>query len=267
MRPLIHLANTLRADAEGLIRLVARPAAPPVRPQALEKRIVLVDVAAGVERCHRASLVLKMFEVRDDDARSNRSNRGKSKQRINDTILCGVSHKDLFHKPRPSKGEEIFRGGPGAVPVHLAFAILRSRTRIVSEAPSTLHPKKRLSQQRERFAKPPPAASKVPPQSPSVPASTPAVQLQQSVRNGAASDPEFPPLAPLASARQAATPAEAPGHLPDRSSSAPAPWPQEKRGSGTHCRDLSETSPPVATAECRLSSRRRSQPAPAPRKK
>jgi hypothetical protein len=86
MRTFIHLANALRADAESLIRLMARATAAPIRPQALKESIALVDVATRIEGRHRASLVLEVLQVRNDDNRSYSSNRGENKQRINNTI-------------------------------------------------------------------------------------------------------------------------------------------------------------------------------------
>lgn len=73
VRTLIHFANALRAQAEGLIRLMAGGTGTPICPQALKEGILFVDVAAAVECGDRASLVLKMFEIRNDENQGSRS--------------------------------------------------------------------------------------------------------------------------------------------------------------------------------------------------
>lgn len=66
MRALIYLADTLGADAEGLIRLMAGGATAPICSQALKKGALFIDAAAGVECGDRTGLVLEMFEVRNE---------------------------------------------------------------------------------------------------------------------------------------------------------------------------------------------------------
>jgi len=66
MRPFINLANTLGANTEGLVRLMATGATTPIRPEALKESVVLINIAARIERRHRASLVLEMFEIRNE---------------------------------------------------------------------------------------------------------------------------------------------------------------------------------------------------------
>lgn len=66
MCSLIYFAHVLRAEAEGLIRLVAGGTAAAIGAKALKEGILFVDVAGGVEGRDSASFVLKMLKVRDE---------------------------------------------------------------------------------------------------------------------------------------------------------------------------------------------------------
>ena len=63
MRLVVKLLDSLRADTESLVGLVARLAGSPVCPQALKKRVVLMDIARGIERRHRARFILKRLKI------------------------------------------------------------------------------------------------------------------------------------------------------------------------------------------------------------
>jgi hypothetical protein len=97
VRPLIDLANTFRAQAKRLIRLMAGRAGAAIRPQALKEGALFVDVAGAVECRDCASLVLKMLEIRDDENQGSRSaqrNGGQGK-------TGGSANPGIFHVTLP----------------------------------------------------------------------------------------------------------------------------------------------------------------------
>ena len=67
MGSFVHFPNTLRADAEALIRLMAGRATAAIRAQALEERAFFVDIAASVECGDSARPVLEGLEVRNNE--------------------------------------------------------------------------------------------------------------------------------------------------------------------------------------------------------
>jgi hypothetical protein len=91
--PLIHLPNTLRAQAEGLIRLMAGRASAPVCPQALKEGAFFVDVASAVECRDGARLVLETLEIRNDENQGSRSAQRNGSQRKTD----GWANPGMLH--------------------------------------------------------------------------------------------------------------------------------------------------------------------------
>ena len=65
MCPFIYLLRTLGAQTEGLVRLMTGHAGTPIRSQALEKRVVFINMPSLVERRRGASLVLEALQVRN----------------------------------------------------------------------------------------------------------------------------------------------------------------------------------------------------------
>src|SRR5258708_9566083 len=94
---LIDLANTLRAEGKGLIGLMAGGASTAIGPQALKEGVLFVDVTGAVECRDRASLVLEMLEIWNDENQGSRSaqrNGGQGK-------TGGTANPGIFHVTLP----------------------------------------------------------------------------------------------------------------------------------------------------------------------
>jgi hypothetical protein len=94
---LIDFANSLGADAEGLVCLMAGGATAAVGAKALKESALLVDVAGGVEGGYRASLVLKGFEIGDETGHCGGGTEGsQGQQQAQSRTTPDTFHSNLF---------------------------------------------------------------------------------------------------------------------------------------------------------------------------